>query len=226
MSQTTAAPAAASPDRSERALAPLNTFDKEDISSGAAVFDKWLREVTDNYITLERVKTVAGSLPVLGNILALVDVLGDLVAIYQKGDKAGFDDWFALGTDLIGIVPGVGGPARSALRPALHALKKELPKIILNSAKAQISDALVEVLMKHVNDSMVGEIETFATTAQSKIAGFVDDAAKILDALIDGLIEILNLLTGDKPAPGPQGSGASGPAYKPQDTSMRGSSAT
>ena len=52
MSQTTAAPAAASPDRSERALAPLNTFDKEDISSGAAVFDKWLREVTDNYITL------------------------------------------------------------------------------------------------------------------------------------------------------------------------------
>ena len=222
MSQTTAATAAATKDRSERALAPLNTFDKEDISTGAAVFDKWLREVTDGYITLERVQTVAGSLPVLGNILALVDVLGDLVAIYEKRDKAGFDDWFALGTDLIGVIPGVGGPARMALRPALHALKKELPKIIANGAKGQISDALVEVLLKHVNDSMVGEIETFATTAQTKIAGFVDDAAKILDALIDGLIEILNLLTGDKPAPAPKGAGASGPAYKPQDTTMRG----
>jgi RHS repeat-associated protein len=222
MSQTTAAPAAASQDRSERALAPLNTFDKQDIATGAALFDKWLREVTDGYITLERVQTVAGSLPVLGNILALVDVLGDLVAIYEKGDKAGFDDWFALGTDLIGIIPGVGGPARMALRPALHALKKELPKIVANGAKGQISDALVEVLLKHVNDSMVGEIETFATTAQTKLAGFVDDAAKILDALIDGLIEILNLLTGDKPAPAPKGAGAGGPAYKPQDTTMRG----
>jgi RHS repeat-associated protein len=222
MSQTTAATAAASQDRSERALAPLNTFDKQDVATGAAVFDKWLREVTDGYITLERVQTVAGSLPVLGNILALVDVLGDLVAIYEKGDKAGFDDWFALGTDLIGIIPGVGGPARMALRPALHALKKELPKIVANGAKGQISDALVEVLLKHVNDSMVGEIETFAATAQTKLAGFVDDAAKILDALIDGLIEILNLLTGDKPAPAPKGAGASGPAYKPQDTSMRG----
>ena len=220
MSQTTAAPAAASPDRSEHALAPLNTFDKKDIAAGAAVVDKWLREVTDGYITLERVQTVAGSLPVLGNILALVDVFGDLITIYEKRDKAGFDDWFALGTDLIGIIPGVGGPARMALRPAIHALKKELPKIIANGAKGQISDALVEVLLKHVNDSMVGEIETFAATAQTKLAGFVDDAAKILDALIDGLIEILNLLTGDKPAPKPVA--ASGPAYKPQDTSMRG----
>ena len=222
MSAPTAAPAASQERPREIAVAPLNTIDKKDIAAGAAAFDAWLREISNGYITLERVQTVAGSLPVLGNILALVDALGDLVIIYQKGNKAGFDDWFTLGTDLIGIIPGAGGPARMALRPALHALKKELPKILLNSAKAQVSDALVELLLKNINDSLVGEIETFAATAQTKLEGFAEDCAKLLDGLIDGLIEILNLLTGDKPAPAPKGTGASGSAYKPEDTTMRG----
>jgi RHS repeat-associated protein len=222
MSAPTAAPAASQERPREIAVAPLNTIDKKDIAAGAAAFDAWLREISNGYITLERVQTVAGSLPVLGNILALVDALGDLVIIYQKGNKAGFDDWFTLGTDLIGIIPGAGGPARMALRPALHALKKELPKILLNSAKAQVSDALVELLLKNINDSLVGEIETFAATAQTKLEGFAEDCAKLLDGLIDGLIEILNLLTGDKPAPAPKGAGASGSAYKPEDTTMRG----
>jgi RHS repeat-associated protein len=222
MADTTAAPAASQERPEQRAVAPLNTIDKADIAAGAAIVDKWLYDVSGGYVTLERVQTVAGSLPVLGNILALVDVLGDLVSIYQKGDKVGFDDWFNLGTDLIGVIPGAGGPARMALRPALHALKKELPKILMNSAKAQVSDALVELLLKNINDSLVGEIETFAATAQTKLDAFAEDCAKLLDGLVDGLIEVLQLVTGDKQVAQPKPTAASGAAYKPEDRSLRG----
>ena len=36
-------------------------------------FDQWLRKVSDGVVTLDRIRTVAGSLPVVGNIIATVD---------------------------------------------------------------------------------------------------------------------------------------------------------
>ncbi|WP_426197712.1 hypothetical protein, partial [Massilia sp. DWR3-1-1] len=55
----------------EVAVAPLDTIDPSDIGAGAAAFDKWLRKISCDYVTLERLSTVAGSLPVIGNIMAL-----------------------------------------------------------------------------------------------------------------------------------------------------------
>jgi hypothetical protein len=51
---------------SEVAVAPLDTIDPKDIGAGAAAFDKWLRTISGDYVTLERLSTVAGSLPVIG----------------------------------------------------------------------------------------------------------------------------------------------------------------
>jgi RHS repeat-associated protein len=165
---------------------------------------------------LERVKTVAGAVPVLGNVLALIDVFGDLVDIYQKGDQAGFDDWFNLGTDLIGVFPGAGGAARVALRPVLHAVKKE----IVNIAKGELSDALLEMLEKHLHDSRLGELDDFAKGALAQIDAFLEACAKLVDELIDGLIGGLELVTGDQPAKPAGASAAGGPAYKPEETSL------
>ncbi|MTV55941.1 hypothetical protein, partial [Pseudoduganella buxea] len=64
MSQATQAPPKPSDRALEVAVAPLNTIDQRDVGAGAAAFDKWLRKISDDYVTLERLSTVAGSLPV------------------------------------------------------------------------------------------------------------------------------------------------------------------
>ncbi|QVM91934.1 hypothetical protein JYG34_02545 [Pseudomonas entomophila] len=55
------------------AVAPLNTIDAKDVGHGAAAFDAWLQSLSAGYVTLERIETVAGALPVVGNIMALAD---------------------------------------------------------------------------------------------------------------------------------------------------------
>jgi hypothetical protein len=52
------------------AVAPLNTIDIKDVGRGAAKFDAWLQSLSGGVVTLERVKNVAGALPVVGNIMA------------------------------------------------------------------------------------------------------------------------------------------------------------
>ena len=103
----------------EVAVAPLDTIDQQDVNAGAAAFDKWLRELSHDYITLERLLTVAGSLPVIGNIMALIDAVMDIVGVIQKLIKKKEIEilqWVSLGINLIGVVPGAGGAARMALR--------------------------------------------------------------------------------------------------------------
>ncbi|WP_181259200.1 hypothetical protein [Pseudoduganella armeniaca] len=84
----------------EVAVAPLNTIDQQDVGAAAAAFDKWLRKISHDYVTLERLSTVAGSLPVIGNIMALIDAIMDVVGIIQtyidKGkEKVDFLAWSA-----------------------------------------------------------------------------------------------------------------------------------
>ena len=63
------------------AIVPISAIDIKDVASGAAVFDAWLQEVSGGMVTLERIQGVAGALPVVGNIMALVDALGDVVTL-------------------------------------------------------------------------------------------------------------------------------------------------
>ncbi|WEF33103.1 hypothetical protein [Pseudoduganella chitinolytica] len=81
MTESTHKPSERAP---EVAVAPLNTIDQQDVGAAAAAFDKWLRKISYDYVTLERLSTVAGSLPVLGNIMALIDAVMDVVGIIQK----------------------------------------------------------------------------------------------------------------------------------------------
>ena len=214
MSASNAAVAASQPPSRQRAVVPLENIGKTDIGTNAAHVDRWLRSISGDIVTLERVKTVAGAVPVLGNLLALVDVLGDLVDIYEKGDQAGFDEWFELGTDLIGVIPG-GGAANVALRPVLHALKKE----IVNIAKGELSDAFLEMLEKHLHDSRNGELDDFAKGALARVDEFLEGCAALSDQVIDGLIEALEFVAGDRQAK-PAASAGGGPEYKPEVTSF------
>lgn len=199
MTEPTQAPTKPAERMPEVAVAPLNTIDQADIGAAAAGFDKWLRKISDDYITLERLSTVAGSLPVLGNIMALIDAVIDMVEVIQKRiarKEIDLLQWVSLGINLIGVVPIPLGmsAARMSLRPALHLVRQKLAP----GAK-DLGTALVEVLILHLNAKLAGEIETFIDSAIGKLAGILDDCANLADGVADDLIKILERCIGKEP---------------------------
>ncbi|MDN7874661.1 RHS repeat-associated core domain-containing protein [Burkholderia aenigmatica] len=155
------------------AVAPLNTIDARDVSRGAEEFDKWLRKMSDDVITLDRIRTFAGSLPVVGNIIALVDSMGDILTLVQSKQR-NMLDWVSLGINLIGVLPAppTMAAARMSLRPTLFLVRQELKL----TGKSLLGDALINVLVAHLNASIVGEIDNFAKEAQGKLNGILEDA--------------------------------------------------
>jgi len=196
-------PTQASPKPAERApevaVAPLNTIDQQDVGAGAAAFDKWLRKISYDYVTLERLSTVAGSLPVIGNIMALIDAIMDMVQVTQKyiaKKEVDFLQWVSLGINLIGVVPvpPAMSAARMSLRPALHLVRQKLALGVKD-----LGPALIEVLIVHLNARLAGEIETFVDSAMSKLASILDDCANTADDIADDLIKILKRCIGTEP---------------------------
>jgi RHS repeat-associated protein len=199
MTEPTQAPSKPAERVPEVAVAPLNTIDLQDVGAAAAVFDKWLRKISHDYVTLERLSTVAGSLPVIGNIMALIDAVMDVVGIIQKyiaRKEIEFLEWVSLGINLIGVVPvpPAMGAARMSLRPALHLVRQKLALGVKD-----IGAALIEVLIVHLNARLAGEIDTFIDGAMGKLAGILDECAHVADGIADDLIKILNRCIGKEP---------------------------
>lgn len=195
MTESTKAPAKPVERVPEVAVAPLDTMDRQDVGAGAAAFDKWLRKISHDYVTLERLSTVAGSLPVIGNIMALIDAVMDVVTLVQKSinkKEIEFLEWVSLGINLIGVVPvPTMSAARMSLRPALHLVRQKL-----RSGVKDIGAALVEVLVMHLNATLAGEIEKFIDSAMGNLAGVLHECANSADDIVDDLIKILHRCIG------------------------------
>ncbi|MFJ4344801.1 RHS repeat-associated core domain-containing protein [Pseudomonas sp. NPDC089401] len=174
----------------EVAIVPLTDIHIEDVGRGAAVFDAWLRDISDGYVTLERIKSVAGALPVVGNIIALIDALGDIVTLAES-EKPEPWDWVSLGINMIGVVPipPTMAAARMSLRPMLFMIRQE--------GKQILGDALIEIIAGHLNADIVASLDDFVEQAEGKLketlaaAGskaeeILTEICKGLDALVDG----------------------------------------
>ena len=85
--------AGAKPQAVERepqtAVAPLNTIVKEDIAAASKAVDDWLRSFSGGYVTLERLTMVLGSIPIVGNIMALVDVFLTSSTSWRRRPRTG-----------------------------------------------------------------------------------------------------------------------------------------
>ncbi|NHB58290.1 RHS repeat protein [Acinetobacter sp. 194] len=151
------------------AVAPLNTITLADVSAGTKKIDKWLKDNTGGIVDLETLQNVAGSLPIIGNIIALTDAVYDVIEITKKTTTE-FPDWLNLGIDLLGIIPLPPGMAasRMALRPALKKLKGQ-------NLKKDISDTVIVLLTNHVNEKVAGELDKFADKAQPLVKKTVTD---------------------------------------------------
>lgn len=177
------------------AVVPLNTLDVQDVGRGAARFDAWLRSISGDVVTLDRIKGVAGSLPVVGNIMALVDALGDIVTL-TKSKQRELLDWVSLGINLIGVLPAppTMAAARMSLRPTLFLVRQELR----NSAKMLLGDSMIEVLVGHLNATIVGTIDDFVKQAQGKLSGILADAGKLGESAVTEIAKGLEAVVNGK----------------------------
>ena len=194
--------AGAKPQAAERepqtAVAPLNTIVKEDIAAASKAVDDWLRSFSGGYVTLERLTMVLGSIPIVGNIMALVDVFLDIINIVEKKAKDGVDaflNWVSLGINLIGLIPipPSMAAARMSLRPTLHLVRQEL-----KTAASNLGEAIVTTLVGHLNATIMGELDKFIEGAIAKLDGILKDCADLADKIIDNLVDILRRVLGQK----------------------------
>ena len=82
-----------SPSRTPQVSTPLvDTISAADLGAGTGAFNAWLLEVSGGYVDLDRIKSAAAVIPVVGNIMALVDALdhgrvkpGDLILLVGFG---------------------------------------------------------------------------------------------------------------------------------------------
>jgi RHS repeat-associated protein len=182
----------------QAAVAPLNTIVKEDIAAASKAVDDWLRSFSGGYVTLERLTMVLGSIPIVGNIMALVDVFLDIINIVEKKAKDGIETfllWVSLGINLIGLIPlpPSMAAARMSLRPTLHLVKQEL-----KAAASNLGEAIVTILVGHLNATIMGELDKFIDGAIAKLDGILKSCADLADQLIDNLVDILRRVLGQK----------------------------
>ena len=172
-------------------VAPLNTIAVEDVEAGVNAFDAWLRKNSNDIITLPRLAAAAGVVPVLGNIMALVDAVSDIIKL-SDSQRRQFTDWVSLGINLFGVIPAPGtAAARMSLRPALFLVQKELAR----QAKAGLGDAIISVLAAHLNENIAGDIEQFAEEAQARLQQLLKDAGDKAEEIIKSISLGLESLT-------------------------------
>jgi len=150
-------------------------------------------------VNLERLKNVAGGLPVVGNIIALVSVAMDIRELYEK-KSADVLDYVDIGVDLIGVVPIPPSLAamRMSLRPMLGMVRGELvaqgKMLAKDYAKATLSDTLVGLLADHLNATIIGDLETFVREAQTRLDQVLKDAGELLEKMLyqlaDGMKQV------------------------------------
>lgn len=177
------------------AIVPLSAIDVQDVASSAAVFDAWLQSASGGVVTLDRIKNVAGALPVVGNIMALVDALGDIVTL-SNAQKRDLLAWASLGINLIGVLPlpPAMAAARMTLRPTLFLVRQEMKA----STKALLGSSVVEILIGHLNDSIIGTLDDFVEQAKGKLPGILADAGKLGEDVINEIAKGLDAVANGK----------------------------
>ncbi|KLN57362.1 RHS repeat-associated core domain-containing protein [Variovorax paradoxus] len=186
------------------AVAPLNAIAQEDIGKGAAKLDAWLQSISDGWITLARLSTVAGTIPVVGNIMALADAIMDVVRMIQKKSWDQFLEWVSLVINVIGVIPfpPTMAAARMSLRPMLALIRQNAGRVIKDQAGrafANAGEAVVTVAVGHLNDTIAGEIDKFVDEAMGLLDSMLKDCANMIDAVVDALLDIMQRGLGEKP---------------------------
>jgi len=169
------------------AVSPANTFTK-DARAGANKFDSWLRQISDGYITLDRLAMAAGSIPVIGNAMAVVDTMLAIKEMVNKKDTNTLD-WMNLAINVIGIIPGAGNAARTTLRPILHLVRDQALR-----HKGLLTEAVVTAILDHFLKGHKADIDRYIMTIQGQMDSMLKEvsrhAQRTLSSSADALLKI------------------------------------
>ena len=165
----------------ETAVAPIREIPPEDIEESANNVDLWLRQLSENRLTLADLKMAAEFIPIANNIMAAVDAVSDMITLAENKNRT-LLDWVSLGINLIGVipVPPVMAFARKSLRPALHLAKQQVKA----NPKAAIGETIVTVLTGHLNATILGELENFVTFAEAELSQMLAKSGASAKALM------------------------------------------
>ena len=175
----------------EQATPWLTDVHPEDVVASGEGFNAWLISVTHGYVDVDRLAALASMIPILNNLMALADVLTDIVSIIRKrgGELL---DYLGLAINLIGVIPfpPVLAPMRLTARPLLALIRNEL---LIH--KRDIGAAIVSIVVTHVQASCSTEIEDFLTKLQGVVNELIDNCAakarEIFTSLADGIDAVL-----------------------------------
>ena len=178
---------------------------EEDGVNLASDFDAWLRKISDGYITLDRLETVASVVPVVGNVIAAASTVSVMVDFIERDFEVENLDWVLLCISILGIVPAMG----SAIAPfrvtigkvskAVQKQKKVLAKSSLNKNEVDLPEIIFNLIENDLWFFAAGNLEGFVNEAKVKLPTWLDEVAKKGDELISGLIQGIDDIA-NKPA--------------------------
>ncbi|MBA1362938.1 RHS repeat-associated core domain-containing protein [Burkholderia gladioli] len=177
-------------------VSPLSDFHPVDIDANLKDLNKWLIDISGGLVTLERVETVARNMPVIANIFAAVDLISDIRAMLNHGDRPiDLFDWLNLGLDVIGIIPIPAGTAqvRMGARPMLKLIREEVVKngkAAGGAALQLVQQGIITAIVSSLQARYAGEIETFIAELRKDLAAVLNRAADFLGALMNGLADL------------------------------------
>ncbi|GAB7537714.1 RHS repeat-associated core domain-containing protein [Burkholderia sp. 3C] len=197
------APAVIQPLPTDVFVSPLIKFHPEDVAANLKDLDKWLGDLSGGVVTLARVEMVARNVPVLANIFAAVDLINDIRAMINHGDKPiDMFDWLNLGLDLIGIIPLPPGTAqvRMGARPLMALMREELVKNGKAAGEAALNmmrDSVIAVIADGLQARYAGEIETFLNEVRKDLTFVLNKAAEYMTTLMNGLADLFAHAAGE-----------------------------
>ncbi|MCA8272887.1 hypothetical protein LGN17_10210 [Burkholderia sp. AU30280] len=157
-------------------------------------FNAWLISVTNGYVNVDRLATVASMIPVLNNLMALADALTGIVSIIRKrgGELL---DYLGLAINLIGVIPfpPVLAPMRLTARPLLALIRNQL---LIH--KRDIGAAIVSIVVTHVQASFSTEVEDFLTKLQAVVNDLIDHCAAKAQEIFTGLADGIDAVVAGK----------------------------
>lgn len=167
----------------EQAVTWLSDVSAKDVAAVGNRFDAWLRRISGNHITFEDVKTFAGAVPIVGNIMAMVDALGDIAEIVEKRGGQVLD-YMSLAINLLGIIPipPTLAPFRMSARPLLALVRHELL-----ATRNNLGAAIISVLVTHINATCATEIEDFLNKLKAGLVELLDGCASKAEELMIAL---------------------------------------
>ncbi|WP_186108175.1 RHS repeat-associated core domain-containing protein [Burkholderia gladioli] len=177
-------------------VSPLSDFHPADIDANLKDLDKWLVEISGGVLTLDRLETIARNTPVLANIFSAVDLISDIRAMIDHGNRPiDLFDWLNLGLDLIGIIPIPLGTAqvRMGARPMLKLIRQQIEKNGRAAGEAvlnMVRDGIITAIVASLQARYAGEIETFLTEFRKDLAAVLNHAADYVAAVMNGLADL------------------------------------